>query len=221
MKIFIPLHHACTSLDNDAYIPILLEKGQEGDETYLCLDHGDDPKFDLQICNEGGKILAAPALHKAYRDNRDDSPATDAQFYTARGHDIANSIAFGSSAQYLAAWLNEDRKQANFCNDLDAVLSLNILDKCPQWIRYDLMSCLEYESSKQVFAKHYLRKAKEEQLKIPMILLTEIQRSADDATNPLLSTLMAEAMQSPPKYTGSAKIFDDKAQARIRVLQAL
>ena len=160
-------------------------------------------------------------MHHAIRLDREDSPATDAGFYTNRGEEIAKSLYFGSAVEYLAAWLNEDRKQANFCHDIDSILSLNILEKLPQWIRYDLFSILESESMKQVFAARYLIEEKREGYNIPSSLRKAIKESNDNNTPPYIADLLSEAMQKPPKYSGTAMKFDKKAQARIKIFESL
>jgi hypothetical protein len=222
MDIFIPLHHACTSLESETYIPVVLDEDKaDTQETYLFLYVDERAEFDLNIDQGGGKILAKPALHHAKRLNREECDTTDAEFYTARGKEIAQSLHFGSAVEYLAAWLNEDRKQANFCNDIHAVLSLDLLEKCPKWIRLDLLSILESEAMKQIFATRYFIEEKRENFKIPSSIRTVIKDSADNITDPLLSKLLSDVMQKPPRNSDAAHKFDIQAQARIKIFQNL
>ncbi len=222
MNVFIPLHHACTSLEKETYIPVVLDENKaDTQETYLFLHVDEHAEFDLNIGQGGGKILAKPALHHAKRLNREECDTTDASFYTKRGQEIAQSLHFGSAVEYLAAWLNEDRKQANFCNDIHAVLSLDILEKCSKWMRLDLLSILESEAMKQIFAARYFVEEKRENFRIPSSIRTMIKDSADNITDPLLSRLLSEVMQTPPKNSGVAHKFDKKAQTRIQIFQNL
>jgi hypothetical protein len=221
MDVFIPLHQGCISAVRDTYIPVLLEKANKTDETYLALTIDDRANFDCQIGQGGGRVRTKPALYYATRPNRDDSPETDFEFYTDRGKHIASSLHFGSAIEYLAAWLNEDRKQANFCHDVHAVMALGILDKCPKWIRYDLMSILESESMKPIFSTRFFKHEKTDGFRIPTALRNALKSSADGITNPLISTLLSELTQKPITYNGSAKIFDDEAQSRIKLFERI
>jgi hypothetical protein len=210
------------SFENKTYIPVVLDEDKKApQETYLFLHVDERTEFDLNIGQGGGKILAKPAFHHAKRLNREECETTDAQFYTKRGQEIAQSLHFGSAIEYLAAWLNEDRKQANFCNDIHAVLSLDILEKCPKWIRLDLLSILESEAMKQIFAQRYFVEEKCENFKIPSVIRTVIKDSADNITDPLLSKMLSEVMQTPPRNSGTAHKFDVQAQNRIQIFQNL
>lgn len=221
MDVFIALHHACTSLINDTYIPVLLEQGNNTGETYLALSIDARADFDFQIGQGGGRVLVRPALYYCKRTNREDSPETNFEFYTSRGREIASSLHFGSAIEYLAAWLNEDRKQANFCHDIHAVMALDIMDKCPKWIRYDLMSILESESMKQIFAERYFTHEKQDGFKIPQDLRNVLKSSANDQTDTMISQLLAELTQKPVQCNDSAKSFDNQAQSRIKLFQSL
>lgn len=221
MDIFIPLHQSCSSIDEHGIFKVLNEKPSDNSDTYLILRTTEHP-IELKIGQGGGHALAKEALHYAERLNRDDSPQTDAESYTARGQEIAESIHFGSAIEYLAAWLNEDRKQASFCRDIHAVLALDILDKLPRWIRYDLLSILESEAMKQIFAQRYFIEAKREGYKIPGDLKSALQDSADKQTETVLSILMSEAMQTPPRYSNNtAEQFVKKAQNRLTLFESL
>lgn len=221
MNVFIPLHKACKNVGKNGFIPVLLNHGKETQETYLSLNIDDRADFKFEIGNGGGKALIQPSIHYAVRLNREDSPATDVGFYTNRGTEIARSLHFGSAVEYLSAWLNEDRKQANFCNDIHAILSLNILEKLPQWIRYDLFSILESESMKQIFASRYFVEERIEGYKIPSTLRKVIKESSNNKTSLYLSELLSEAMQKPPKYSGTALKFDKLVQSRIKTFESL
>ena len=222
MELFIPLHHACKTIE-EGRIPVLLEKASEEYETYLHLNLNESQteEYQLQICNNGGTISAADALHRARRITDDDFGTTDVEFYTKRGQEIAQSLHFGSAIEYLAAWLNEDRKQASVCHDIDAVLSLNILKKCPKWIRFDLLSLLESEAMKQIFAIRCLSEAKKEKFKIDTDLRQKITDSANNITDPLISKILSEVMQTPPKQCKALSRFNEQAQTRIKMFQAL
>lgn len=188
-------------------------------ETYLLLSLKNDGEYDFAIGNGGGTILAHPALYYADRIDREDSPSTDMAIYLARGREIAQSVHFGGAVEYLAAWLNEDRKQGNMCHDIHAALSLNIFEKLPKWIKHDLFSILESEAMKQIFATRYLVEEKREGYKIPSALRHYIKNSSEGKTDSLLSDLMAETMQKPLQYNGSAKTFDNAVQARIQLFR--
>jgi hypothetical protein len=221
--VYIPLHHACKNLSAKGLIPVLSDIPNPAlhDETYLSLSVKNEADLSLVLGNGGGAVMAVPALGIAVRMDREDSPITDAESYTQRGFEIAESLHFGSALEYLAAWMNEMRKQANYCHDIHAVMSLDILEKLPLWIRYDIFSILESEAMKQVFAKRYLIEAKRENFNIPVKFEQAIRLSAECVTDDILTELLSELMRKPPIYSGIAKNFDVKVQGFMDMLKSL
>jgi hypothetical protein len=222
MDIYIPLHESCQSLANGnkniqavSQLPI----DNATNKTFLILSGADDDKYGLTIGKGGGTVLGYETLFDADRIDRDDSPASDLQIYRVRGKEIAQSVHFSGAIEYLAAWLNEDRKQGNICYDIHAVLALGLFQKLPKWIKHDLFSIVESEAMKQVFASRYLIEEKREDFKIPVSLRQDIKNSSDGKTDTLLSDLMAETMQKPLRYYDSASLFDKAVQARIQLFK--
>lgn len=197
---------------------------KEDNETYLRIETNDheDTDFGLSISNNSGMALSVPCFMKAERQDREDLPAR-AEDYTRRGTDIAESLHFGSAIEYLAAWVNEDRKQAALCRDIHAVAALNILDHIPHWIRYDLFCILESEAMKQVFAKRFITEDKIEDMQppAPAILREAIRISANNKTDDLVSKMMSELLQKPSEYKGSADRFAKDATERVSIFHSL
>lgn len=228
MDVFIPLHRACQYLGDhplETSIPVLSDKPDTRDEPYLYLNTahcGDTVDFGFSIGKNGATLLAVPALHHAKRPY-DAHVLTKAEDYTHRGKEIAESLYFGDAVDYLAAWVNEDRKQAALIHDADMVLSLDILKKLPGWIRHDLFLVLESESMKQIFAARYLSERKKEtQAHDPApSLKLAVQHSADHKTDPVLSSMLGQLMQTPLQYDGSGKNFITQAKTRMALFQSL
>lgn len=224
MQVFIPLHETLAKLQHpnadQARISVLssLPVQSRADEVYLTLGVDKHAKsLDLKMDKMGASVLTAPAFHYAARLDDDDMPALNAEEYTKRGAEIARSLHFGSPMEYLAAWVNEDRKQAALMRDVHAVLSLQILSKLPQWMRHDLMLVLESETMKQIFAFRFFKeeKAKQEKLLVGKLLKDAVRHNAEDKTDPLISSIMRQVLQNPVTYNGDAALFQTQAAERM------
>ncbi|PCI00776.1 MAG: hypothetical protein COB76_02845 [Alphaproteobacteria bacterium] len=228
MHMIIPLHATCSNLEDvnpQTRITILSETPirESADEVYLHLDTDKHMgSLDLQMDKNGASVLLSSAFHYAERDDNDDIPRVNAEEYTARGEEIARSLHFGSAVEYLAAWMNEDRKQTALMRDVDAVLSLGVLSKLPQWIRHDLMMILESETMKQIFAHRFFVEDKASSLQpaLEHLLKEALRHSANSKTDPLISKLMSKSMQTPPIYDGSAATFQKEAARRMKAFSA-
>lgn len=227
MDVLIPLYQACETLRSGSdRIPVLYDGcgSHEHEETYLRLNtDGHGANFDLQIGAGGASVLAKPALHYARRDTDEDAPRINAEDYARRGREVATSLYFGYPLEYLAAWINEDRKQAEIMRAIHSVLSLNILTKLPQWVRYDLFLLLESEAMKQVFAERFLSRDsdRDKAVSLSPIVKDALRQSGDNITNPLISTIMQEAMQAPPVYNGCGQVFLDQAALRMEMFHKI
>lgn len=222
MDVLIPLYATCRHIQkcDSTRMRVLTDMPVNGDdgELYLNLDtitHAD--VLDLKMDKHGATVLLAPAFHHAYRETDEDMPRVNAEDYTRRGAEIARSLHFGSPIEYLAAWMNEDRKQAEWMRALDAVLSLNVITKLPQWMRHDLMMILESETMKQIFAKRFFDELKVQPMDHPLdrALKSDLRLNADNTTNPIVSELMSQTMQSPITYNGCAREFYEGAEDRM------
>ena len=219
MDVFIPLHQSCARIragsDN---IAVYMGLGDDSDETYLSLAMMDPEYYNFNVGNDGGKLSFIKAIYDCERPYRDDFSSADAEIHINKGKQIAESIDYGGAVEYMTAWLNEDRKQANLCHDIDAVMALDILQKLPKWMRLDLLSIIESEAMKQVFAQRYLVEEKRENYKIPPIIKSAIQISANNQTDTFLDKLISDLNQKPVRYSGHANDFDKAAQVRIKSL---
>lgn len=227
MELFISLQQACAYLTNrsqETYIPVFCTlPDRRSRDSWLRVDINDHPdEFDLRIDNSHGLALALPCFLHATRHDRDDMPAK-AEDFTKRGRDIAESLHFGSAGEYLAAWVNEDRKQAALCRDMDAVLQLKILSRLPEWIRLDLFCILESEAMKQIFARRFFIEDQRETMQppAPAALRQSMRDNANNRTDDLVSTLMRELLQKPMDYKGSAAVFEKHANERIAIFRTL
>lgn len=224
MDVFIPIHYAChfLSVNNDqSRCPVLsdLPTNNTMDESFLYLDTNVDRiDFDIQIGENGGLVLAELAFHHAKR-LYEDSTLTQAEEYTKRGTDIANSLHFGSTYEYLAAWINETRKQHSLIRDIDMVLSLNILRKSPQWVRHDLFLILEAEAMKHIFAQRF--RSYEHGPALPRQLRESITKNASNGITPIISTLMNTLFQRPLSYDGSGQKFINEYNQIIEDYQSI
>lgn len=192
-------------------------------ETYLHVNIGSyDDDFGLSIANNNGMALAIPCFTYAERPDRDDLHA-NAEEYAKRGVDIAESLHFGSAMEYMAAWVNEDRKQAALCQDIHTVLATGLLISLPRWVRHDLFCLIEAEAMKQVFAKRFFIEDKREDMQppAPALLREALRINANDKTDPLISEIMSELMQNPIQYNGRAREFSAKAKERVAIFQSL
>lgn len=229
MDVIIPLHATCSAItecDQKTRITVLIDAPivEKNDEVYLHLNTDThDQKLDLKMDKKGASVLLSPAFHYAQRDNDDDIPRVGAEEYTKRGADIARSLHFGSAIEYLAAWMNEDRKQTLLMRDIHAILSLGILTKLPQWIRHDIMMVLESETMKQIFASRFLTENKAEPMEqpLPECLKKPVHHNAADKTDPLISKLMTSVMQGTISYNGVAQQFETEAKIRMGVFNAI
>lgn len=175
-------------------------------ESYLYLNTDNDAvDFDIQVGANGGLALTEPAFHHAKR-LYEDTTLTAAEDYTKRGGNIAKSLHFGSANEYLAAWMNETRKQADLIYDIDMVLSLNILKKLPQWMRHDLFLTLEAEAMKQVFASRFVQ-SKDEQIHLPATLRQSINDNATNKIHATISSLMETMLKTPLSYNKAGQEF--------------
>lgn len=228
MDIFIPLHKACDYLRRNPqgkHIPVLCDVPifKDKNETYLRVETAKfDQDFGLSIAQSDGMALAVPCFTHAERLDRDDTPA-NAEEYAKRGVDIAESLHFGSAMEYLAAWVNEDRKQADLCRDIDAVFSQGVLLSLPRWVQHDLFSLIEAEAMKQVFAKRFFDEDRREDMQppAPVLLREAVRVSANHKTDKLISDLMTELMQKPVHYNGSARDFTVQADERVAIFRSL
>jgi len=224
MDVFIPIHYAChylTLAEDKNYCPILCDLPIENptEESFLYLDTSiDGIDFDLKIGKDGGLALTEQSFHHAKR-LYEDTTLTNAEEYTKRGIEIAKSLHFGSAHEYLAAWINETRKQAGLIRDLDMVLSLNILKKLPQWMRHDLFLSLEAESMKQVFAARF--KKSDDAPKLPGTIRQAIADNASNKVHDVISNLMKNLSERPLQYDGAGAKFIDESDRFMHEYQSI
>lgn len=220
MDIYIPIRHACAKMREKGdctYCPVFHDLPTEhlNEQDFLYVDTSDESiNFDLQIGQDSAWIMTQPALHHAKR-LYDDDTLTDAEDYTKRGEMVAKSLHFGSPREYLAAWLNEDRKQSIILDDLHGVLSLQILKKLPHWIRHDLFLVLESEAMKQVFARRFNDHDNKSDVSLPAVLKQALKYNAENNAHPVLSDLMAQSFRTPPAYNGCAEKFTEESRERL------
>jgi hypothetical protein len=224
MDVLIPLHETCDFIarcpeKNRIRVLTDMPVANDHNEVYLHLStetHGD--QLDLQMDKNGATVLLAHAFHYAQREMDADIPLVNAEEYTKRGAEIARSLHFGSPLEYLAAWMNEDRKQAEIMRDLDALLSLGILEKSPQWMRHDILKILESETMKQIFARRFFDESKANPMDkgLSFTLKKPLQHNAEDKTDPAVSNLMTDVFQGKITYSGGAARFIEDAQNRMK-----
>jgi hypothetical protein len=226
MDVYIPIQYACHVMHETGdydHCPVVnnLPNDAAIEKEYLYLNTSNNTvDFGMHVGADHAMVLTRPAFHHAKR-LYDDDTITAPEDYTKRGEMIAKSLHFGSPHEFLAAWMNEDRKQAVLISGLDIVLSLQILKKLPQWMRHDLLLALESEAMKQVFAKRYMDHPDRMQIPLPVIVRKPFVHNADSHTHTVLSDLMHELFQKPLVYKGAAKNFAQDVQDRLDAFNAI
>lgn len=163
----------------------------------------------------GGKIKADILI--GFGSRQDYRPTLNPQNCLEEGYNKAMKMDVPEARELLWAWLEADHYQMRRCFDIDRLLRLEGLPRIPSWVHSDILSMLEKEAMKQIFAKKYFALDQQERLlndaqKIKASLAKNAKREIDG----LLEKLMEETLNVGASYKGTAGQFYQLAQDRRR-----
>ncbi len=163
----------------------------------------------------GGKIKADILL--GFGTRQDYKPTLNQNNCFEEGFSKALKMEITEPRELLWAWLEADNYQMRRCYDIDRLMNLEGLPRIPNWVRTDVISMLEREGMKKIFAEQYLKADPEKTMLNGAKEIGEtIQNNAARKVDEFIESLLEQTSNVGGTYTGAAGQFQQKAQYRVR-----